>query len=100
MAKLKMKCFRSTCFLTVDFLYPVLILTANFQIFGKPSSEGGAAIKGGRGAGKADKTKQVSVGKRGSIIISKELVESLGIGTEDKFTTRKTKVGIALKKVG
>ena len=31
-------------------------------------------IKDGRGGGKADKTKQVVVGKRGSIIISKELV--------------------------
>jgi hypothetical protein len=30
--------------------------------------------------------------------ISKELVESLGIGAEDKFTVRKTKAGIALKK--
>ena len=57
------------------------------------------AIKGGRGAGKADKGKEVSVGKRGSIIIiSKELVESLGIGADDKFTLRKTKLGIALKK--
>ena len=56
------------------------------------------AIKGGRGAGKADKTKQVAVGKRGSIVISKELVESLGISAGDKFTLRKTKLGIALKK--
>ena len=51
------------------------------------------AIKGGRGAGKADKVKEVGVGKRGSIIIAKELVESLGIGAEDKFTVRKTKAG-------
>jgi hypothetical protein len=58
------------------------------------------AIKVGRGAGKAEKVKEVSVGKRGSIIISKELVESLGIGAEDKFTVIKTKAGIALKKVG
>jgi hypothetical protein len=56
------------------------------------------AIKGGRGAGKADKVKAVSVGKRGSIIISKELVESLGIGAKDKFTVRKTKAGMTLKK--
>ena len=55
-------------------------------------------IKGGRGAGKADKVKAIGVGKRGSIIISKELVESLGIGAGDKFTLRKTKLGIALKK--
>jgi hypothetical protein len=56
------------------------------------------AIKGGRSAGKADKVKAIGVGKRGSIIISKELVESLGIGAKDKFTVRKTKAGIALKK--
>ena len=56
------------------------------------------AIKGGRAAGKADKKKQVNVGKRGSIIISKELVESMGIGAGDKFTVRKTRAGIALKK--
>jgi hypothetical protein len=56
------------------------------------------AIKGGRGAGKADKVKAVSVRKRGIIIISKDLVESLGIGAGDKFILRKTKLGIALKK--
>ena len=52
----------------------------------------------GRGAGKAYKAPKVSVGKRGSIIISKELVASLGIGAKDKFTVRKTKAGVALKK--
>jgi hypothetical protein len=56
------------------------------------------AIKGGRGAGKADKTRYVGVGKRGSIILSKDLVDSLGIGGKDKFTVRKTRAGIALKK--
>jgi hypothetical protein len=56
------------------------------------------AIKGGRGAGKAAKVKMISVGKRGSIVISKDLVESLGIGADEKFTIRKTKLGIALKK--
>jgi hypothetical protein len=56
------------------------------------------AIKGSRGAGKAAKIKAVGVGKRGSIVISKELVESLGIGAVEKFTVRKTKAGIALKK--
>jgi hypothetical protein len=56
------------------------------------------AIKGSRGAGASEKGKEVGVGKRGSIIISKDLVESLGIGAEDKFTVRKTKAGIALKK--
>jgi hypothetical protein len=56
------------------------------------------AIKGGRGAGKAEKVKMIGGGKRGSSIISKELVESLGIGADDKFTVRKTKAGVALKK--
>ena len=57
------------------------------------------AIKGGRGAGKAAKVKIIGVGKRGSIIISKDLVESLGIGAGDKFVIRKMKAGIALKRV-
>jgi hypothetical protein len=56
------------------------------------------AIKGGRGAGKASKVKTIGVGKRGSIVIAKDLVESLGIGAKDRFTVRKTKAGIALKK--
>lgn len=57
------------------------------------------AIKGGRGAVKAQKAKTVGVGKRGSIVISKDLVEGLGLGSDEKFSVRKTKAGIALKKV-
>jgi hypothetical protein len=57
------------------------------------------AIKSGRGAGKAEKVKQVGVGKRGSIIIPAEKVAELGIGADVKFTVRKTKAGIALKKI-
>jgi hypothetical protein len=57
------------------------------------------AIMGGRGAGKAMKAKHIGVGKRGSIILSAEKVAELGIGAKDKFTVRKTKAGIALKKV-
>jgi hypothetical protein len=38
------------------------------------------------------------IGKRGSIIISKELVEALGIGAKEKFALRKTKAGLALKR--
>jgi len=52
------------------------------------------------GAGKAKKVKTLGVGKRGSIVIAKELVEGLGLGAGDKFAVRKTKAGIALKKVG
>jgi hypothetical protein len=59
-----------------------------------------SAIVGGRGSkakGKAEK--EVKVGKRGSIIIPAEMVAELGIGAEDKFTIRKSKSGVALKKV-
>ena len=57
------------------------------------------AIKGGQGSGKAAKVKTLAVGKRGSIIIPTEMVDALGVGSEDKFVVRKTKVGVALKKV-
>ena len=57
-----------------------------------------SAIKGGRGAGKAAKVKTVGVGKRGSIVIAKDMVESFGLGAGDKFTVRKTRAGVALKK--
>jgi hypothetical protein len=57
------------------------------------------AIKGGRGAAKAQKVKLIRVGKKGSIIIPAEKVAELGIGAKDKFAVRKTKAGIALKKV-
>jgi hypothetical protein len=57
------------------------------------------AIVGGRGPGKAEKVKLIRVGKKGSIIIPAEKVADLGIGKDDKFTARKTKAGIALKKM-
>jgi hypothetical protein len=57
------------------------------------------AIKGGRGGGKTQKVKTVNVGKRGSIVISKELVDGLGVSGGEKFTVRKTKAGIALKRM-
>ena len=57
------------------------------------------AILGGRGSGKSVKAKLIGIGKRGSIIIPAEKVAELEIGKDDKFTVRKTKAGIALKKV-
>ena len=57
------------------------------------------AIMGGRGAGKAKKVKTVGVGKRGSIIIPQDIVENLGIDAGEKFTVRKSKAGVALRKV-
>jgi hypothetical protein len=56
------------------------------------------AIKSGRRGRKETPVKMVGVGKRGSIILSKEMVEELGIGAGQKFTVRKTKAGIALKR--
>ena len=56
-------------------------------------------LRGGRGPAKAPKAKRIGVGKRGSIILSAEKVSELGIGKDDKFTVRKTRAGIALKRV-
>jgi hypothetical protein len=56
-------------------------------------------IIGGRGPAKAPKAKPIGVGKRGSIVISADKVSELGIGRDDKFTVRKTRAGIALKRV-
>jgi AbrB family looped-hinge helix DNA binding protein len=56
-------------------------------------------IAGGRGGTTAGDGNVVTVGKRGSVIIPKEKAESLGIAVGDKFSVKKTKTGIALKKV-
>jgi AbrB family looped-hinge helix DNA binding protein len=56
------------------------------------------AIRSGRGKAKSAGKKAVGVGKRGSIVIPKDIVGSLGIGSGDKFVVKKTKAGIALKK--
>lgn len=58
-----------------------------------------AEIVGGRGGAKTADTNEVTVGKRGSVIIPKQMAESLGIAVGDKFSVRKTKAGIALKKI-
>jgi hypothetical protein len=57
------------------------------------------AIVGGRGGKKAAAQKMVKIGKRGSIIIPAEMVSDLGLGSEGSFVVRKSKAGIALKKV-
>jgi hypothetical protein len=43
-------------------------------------------------------SKEVAVGKRGSIVIPKGLVEELGFKEGDFFLAKKTKVGISLSK--
>jgi hypothetical protein len=56
-------------------------------------------IVGGRVAGKAEKAKPLVVGKRGSLIIPAAKVAELGVGAKDQFTIRRTRAGIALKKI-
>jgi hypothetical protein len=56
-------------------------------------------IKSGRSAAKPSISNEVNVGKRGSIIIPKGLVEELGYVENEKFLVKKTKSGISLKKL-
>ena len=58
------------------------------------------AIVGGRGAGKAKKVKTVGVGKRGSIIIPQELVESLGIGAKREVHSAENEGGDSVEEGG
>ncbi len=58
-----------------------------------------APIKKGRGAAKKTISNEVNVGKRGSIIVPKGLVEELGFVENDTFLVRKTKAGISLKRL-
>ena len=58
-----------------------------------------AGIKSGRGKAKPTTSNEVKVGKRGSLIISKNLIAELGFVENDKFLVRKTKSGISLKKL-
>jgi AbrB family looped-hinge helix DNA binding protein len=57
------------------------------------------AITKARGTAKAVTTNEVTVGKRGSVIIPKGLVEELGFVENDRFLVRKTKAGISLKRL-
>jgi len=56
-------------------------------------------IKIGRASSKAAPAKDVAVSKRGSVVISKALVDEMGFGAGEKFAVRKTKAGISLKKI-
>ncbi len=58
-----------------------------------------AGIKSGRGKAKPTTSNEVNVGKRGSLILSKNLIAELGFVENDKFLVRKTKSGISLKKL-
>jgi hypothetical protein len=39
----------------------------------------------------------VTIGKRGSLVLPKTLLDELGYGLEEVFVARRTKVGILLK---
>ena len=56
-------------------------------------------IEGGRGGAAPGGANEITVGKRGSVIISKPMAEGLGIAVGDKFSVKKIKAGIALKKI-
>ena len=56
-------------------------------------------IKTRRASLKSTPAKEVFVSKRGSMVISKGLIEEIGFAEGDKFTVRKTKTGISLKKM-
>jgi len=56
-------------------------------------------IPGGRGGAASSVANEITVGKRGSVIIPKPMAEGFGIAVGDKFSVRKTKAGIALKKI-
>jgi AbrB family looped-hinge helix DNA binding protein len=56
-------------------------------------------IAGGRGGAASGSANEITVGKRGSVIIPKEIAEGLGIAVGDKFSVRKTKAVIALKRI-
>jgi bifunctional DNA-binding transcriptional regulator/antitoxin component of YhaV-PrlF toxin-antitoxin module len=57
-------------------------------------------IKTGRGGGSKKKTSnETSVGKRGSIIIPKDVVEEMGFVQDNRFLIKKTKTGIMLKRL-
>jgi hypothetical protein len=56
-------------------------------------------IKTNRASEKAAIPKETFVSNLGSVAISKELIDEMGFAVDDKFTVRKTKAGISLKKL-
>ena len=52
-----------------------------------------------RASKKSAPAKEAFVSKRGSVVVSKVLIEEMGFAEGDKFAVRKTKAGISLKKL-
>lgn len=57
------------------------------------------AIQTKRGSSDGSPVKEAVVGKRGSVVISKGLISDMGFSEGDKFSIRKTKTGISLRKM-
>ena len=57
------------------------------------------AITTARATSKATPPKETMVSKRGSVVLPKVLISEMGFTEGDKFTVRKTKAGISLKKI-
>ncbi|MEJ2023769.1 MAG: hypothetical protein P8Y00_01885 [Deltaproteobacteria bacterium] len=55
-------------------------------------------IKSDRAPAKKKVSREIFVGKRGSLIVPRDLVSELGFQEGDCFTVRKSKVGISLSK--
>jgi len=56
-------------------------------------------IKTAHASAKAAISKETFVSELGSVAISKELIDEMGFAVDDKFTVRKTKAGISLRKL-
>ena len=56
-------------------------------------------IQSGRASSNSGPSKEAEVNKRGSLIVPKVLISEMGFAEGDKFSIRKTKSGISLKKV-
>lgn len=56
-------------------------------------------VKSGRLKKASGNAKEALVSKRGSVVISKAMIDEMGFGIGEKFTVRKTKSGISLRKV-
>ena len=56
-------------------------------------------IKTGRAAKAAAPKKEITVNKRGSLIVTAPMIQEMGFKEKDAFLVRKTKAGISLKKV-
>jgi hypothetical protein len=57
-----------------------------------------AEIKSGRALGKKQIPREISIGKRGSLIVPKDLISELGFQEGDSFTVKKSRTGISLSK--